>query len=173
MPGNYPNTANMSDDEYAIDAEGDAGSATTYPLEAGQIRKGGYIVVKGRPCKVVDVSTSKTGKHGHAKCHFVTIDIFTGKKLEELCPASHNAMVPFVLRNDYQVGDCEEAVPGEPISLLDLETFEPLDGYNMPPDIELCKTIKSDFDDGKDVFVTLLEAMGEAMISTSRTGLED
>merc|ERR1712166_1401539 len=86
---------NMSDDEYAIDAEGDAGSATTYPLEAGQIRKGGYIVVKGRPCKVVDVSTSKTGKHGHAKCHFVTIDIFTGKKLEELCPASHNAMVPF------------------------------------------------------------------------------
>ena len=164
----------MSDgDEYAIDAEGDAGSATTYPLEAGQIRKGGYIVVKGRPCKVVDVSTSKTGKHGHAKCHFVTIDIFSGKKLEELCPASHNAMVPFVKRNDYQVGDCEEAVPGEPISLLDLETFEPLDGYNMPPDVELCKQIKSDFDDGKDVFVTLLEAMGEAMIATSRTGLED
>merc|ERR1712216_1000268 len=78
----------MSDDDYAIDAAGDSGAAATYPMEAGQIRKGGYIVVKDRPCKVVDVSASKTGKHGHAKCHFVTIDIFTGKKLEELCPAT-------------------------------------------------------------------------------------
>lgn len=35
------------------------------------MRKNAYIVIKGRPCKVVDVSTSKTGKHGHAKCAFV------------------------------------------------------------------------------------------------------
>ena len=45
----------------------DAGAAEVIPMEAGQIRKGGYIVIKNRPCKVVSVSTSKTGKHGHAK----------------------------------------------------------------------------------------------------------
>ncbi|KAK4423709.1 Cell division topological specificity factor, chloroplastic [Sesamum alatum] len=44
--------------------------------------KNGYIVV--------EVSTSKTGKHGHAKCHFVGIDIFTSKKLEDIVPSSHN-----------------------------------------------------------------------------------
>lgn len=43
-----------------------------------------------RPPQVVDVSTSKTGKHGHAKCNFVCIDIFTGKKYEEMTPSSHN-----------------------------------------------------------------------------------
>ncbi|PWA78802.1 hypothetical protein CTI12_AA211460 [Artemisia annua] len=42
-------------------------------------------------CKqVVEVSTSKTGKHGHAKCRFVAIDIFNGKKLEDIVPSSHS-----------------------------------------------------------------------------------
>ena len=39
------------------------------------------------------MSTSKTGKHGHAKCHFVALDIFTQKKMEELVPSSHNLEV--------------------------------------------------------------------------------
>jgi translation initiation factor 5A len=29
----------------------------------------------GRPCKIVDMSTSKTGKHGHAKVNLVAIDV--------------------------------------------------------------------------------------------------
>ena len=70
----------MSDGEDETFETTDAGSSHTYPMEAGQIRKGGFIMIKGNPCKVSDVSTSKTGKHGHAKCHFVAIDIFTGKK---------------------------------------------------------------------------------------------
>ena len=37
------------------------------------------IISQNRPCKIVEMSTSKTGKHGHAKVHLVALDIFTGR----------------------------------------------------------------------------------------------
>ena len=98
----------MSDGEDETFETTDAGSSHTYPMEAGQIRKGGFIMIKGNPCKVSDVSTSKTGKHGHAKCHFVAIDIFSGKKMEDLVPAGHTTSVPFVKKEEFQCIDCDE-----------------------------------------------------------------
>jgi len=68
---------------------------SSHPVKAGQIKKG-HLVLLGKseehmhPCRVLDVSVSKTGKHGHAKCHFNAVDIFTGKKIEGLESSTHN-----------------------------------------------------------------------------------
>merc|ERR1719443_1364096 len=88
----------------------------TYPQQAGELRKGSHVMIKGHPCKVAEVTTSKTGKHGHAKAHIVALDIFTGKKYEDLCPSSHNMEIPFVKRTEFQVLTADAAT-GE-ISLL-------------------------------------------------------
>ena len=90
----------MADEDFS---KGSAGASDTYPQQCSALRKGGHVVIKGRPCKIVEMSTSKTGKHGHAKVHLVALDIFTGKKYEDLCPSTHNMSVPHVKRSDMQV----------------------------------------------------------------------
>ncbi len=59
--------------------------------------------VQNHPCKIVEMSTSRPGKHGHAKVSLVGIDVFTQKKYEEVSPATHNVDVPSVAKKDYAV----------------------------------------------------------------------
>merc|ERR1719510_2214505 len=113
-------------------------------------------MIKGRPCKCVEVSTSKTGKHGHAKAHIVAIDIFTGKKYEDLCPTSHNLEVPFVKRTEYQLLSAD-ADSGE-VSLL-LESGEPTED-----DTKVVEEILKGMEDGKQVNVIVQSACGEEKI---------
>merc|ERR1719426_231904 len=119
----------MSDDEGQTFESTDAGSSHTYPQQAGELRKGSHVMIKGHPCKVCEITSSKTGKHGHAKCHIVAIDIFTSKKYEDLCPASHNIGVPFVKRTELQCLTAD-ADTGE-VSLL-LDSGDTKDDLNLP-----------------------------------------
>lgn len=148
----------MSDDEHHdVHFEStDSGASKTYPMQAGSIRKNGFIVIKGRPCKVVDVSTSKTGKHGHAKCNFTALDIFTNKKLEDLQPSSHNCDVPHVVRTEYTLIDISD----DGFCTLMTDSGDTKDDLSLPKgtdDLEkLAEQIQADFEEGKEVVVSVL-----------------
>jgi translation elongation factor IF5A len=150
----------------------DAGASLTYPQQAGTIRKNAFIVINNRPCKVADVSTSKTGKHGHAKCHFVGIDIFTGKKYEDLTPSTHNCDVPNVFRNEYTLIDINE---DGFVSLME-ENGSTRDDLKLPAGTDesekLASTIKAESAEGKELVVSVLKAMGEEMINSVKVVLQ-
>ncbi|KAI6097392.1 eukaryotic translation initiation factor 5A-2 [Pisolithus croceorrhizus] len=147
----------MSDDEQHNQTfeAASAGASLTFPMQCSALRKNGHVVIKGRPCKIVEMSTSKTGKHGHAKVHLVGIDIFTNKKLEEICPSTHNMDVPNVSRKEYQLTYIDEGF----LSLLNSEGA-PKDDVKVPDD-PLGKEIRDALDEGKDLLVTVVTAMGE------------
>ena len=113
------------------------------------------MCIKSRPCKIIDMSTSKTGKHGHAKVHMVATDIFTSKKLEELCPSTHNMDVPSVRKIELPLLDIDDGF----LSLM-REDGSSKDDVKLPEG-ELGDKIQQDFDDGKDILVMVVSAMGE------------
>ncbi|KAL6052687.1 translation initiation factor eIF5A [Balamuthia mandrillaris] len=148
----------MADSDFA---QVDSGASKTFPAMASSIKKNGYVVIKGHPCKVVDTSTSKTGKHGGAKVHLTAVDIFTGKKYEELSPSTHNMQVPEVVRTDYTLIDISD----EGYVSLMTEDGSTKEDLKLPEE-EVGEKIRAAFGDGKDLIVTVLSAMGiEKVIS--------
>ncbi|KAL4866298.1 hypothetical protein BDV12DRAFT_173204 [Aspergillus spectabilis] len=147
----------MADEHDVTFESADAGASATFPMQCSALRKNGFVVIKGRPCKIIDMSTSKTGKHGHAKVHLVATDIFTQKKLEELCPSTHNMDVPNVTRREFQLLDVTD---DGFLSLMD-DNGTTKDDVKVP-DGEVGDRINKMFtDEGKDCNVVILTAMGE------------
>jgi len=142
-----------------------SGASATYPLQCSALRKNGFVMIKGRPCKVMEMSTSKTGKHGHAKVHLVALDIFTGKKYEDLCPSTHNIDVPNVTRNDFQLIDISD----DGFVTLMNDKGDTRQDLRLPEG-ELGDKIREEFgrDEG-NVIVTVMAAVGEEVIIASKT----
>ncbi|KAL4982840.1 translation protein SH3-like domain-containing protein [Aspergillus falconensis] len=150
----------MADETHDVTFESaDAGASATYPMQCSALRKNGFVVIKNRPCKIVDMSTSKTGKHGHAKVHLVAIDIFTGKKYEDLSPSTHNMDVPNVSRKEYQLLDVTD---DGFLSLMD-DNGDTKDDVKVPEG-EVGERINKMFkEEEKDCNVVILTSMGEQM----------
>jgi translation initiation factor 5A len=102
------------------------------PVDVGSLRVGGYMIIDGEPCHIVDITKSKPGKHGSAKARIVAIGVFDGVKRSFVKPVDLNAEVPII---DKRMGQVFAMSPSG-VQIMDLETYEYFDAP-FPEDAEL------------------------------------
>ncbi len=90
------------------------------PMEIGALRVGSYVVVDGEPCRIVNLTKSKPGKHGSAKARVVAIGVFDGGKRSFVKPVSAQVEVPLIEKRGGQV----IALLPATVQVMDLETYE-------------------------------------------------
>jgi translation initiation factor 5A len=87
---------------------------------AGSLKKGSYILIDKKACVVKDISTSRPGKHGHAKVRIKATDMITGSTKEIVKPGHDDVEVPIINKKDGQI----LSITGNDIQLMDMESFE-------------------------------------------------
>ena len=116
-----------------------------------ELRVGNYMNIDDEPCKIVEITTSKPGKHGEAKARIVAIGIFDNQKRSVVFPVTHKVQVPIIEKKTAQVISIE----GDEAQLMDMETYET---FHIP----LSEEEKELVEPGKEV--QYMEAMGRRKI---------
>lgn len=109
-------------------------------VSVGSLKKGDTIIIDGAPCKVTDTTTSRPGKHGHAKVNMFAVGILDGKKRQLVMPGHDKVEAPIIEKKTAQV----LSISGNSASVMDMETYETFD-------IEIPEELKSDVGEGKEV----------------------
>lgn len=160
----------MADEDHEFEST-QSGASATFPQQCSALRKNGFVVIKARPCKIVEMTTSKTGKHGHAKVHLVGIDIFTGKKCEDICPSTHNMQVPNVTRKEWELIDLSEdgyfsLMSDEGDMRQDLKITDNCNPSSAAAVRDLLAAAEAD---GERVMATVWKAMDEEVVKDLKT----
>ncbi|XP_071944449.1 eukaryotic translation initiation factor 5A-1-like [Antedon mediterranea] len=133
-----------------------SGAASFYPAQCSSLKKGGYVIIKKRPCKVVELSTSAPGKHGHAKVNYVGLDIFTRRKYMQFAPSNSMIQVPNVKKGNAQL-----------IGIGDGFAHLLINGIVSSirvPEGRLGDEVRDIFDEDGEALVTILSALDEEAI---------
>ena len=93
------------------------------PVDVGELRVGGYMMIEGEPYRIVDIAKSKPGKHGAAKARIVAIGVFDNQKRQFVKSVDGGAEIPIIDKRAGQVF----AVNPTGVQIMDLETYEYID----------------------------------------------
>ena len=88
-------------------------------MDLGALRVGSYIIIDGEPCRIMNYTKSKPGKHGSAKARIVAIGVFDEAKRTIVKPVSAQVEVPLIEKKTGQV----IALLPTAVQLMDLETY--------------------------------------------------
>ncbi len=104
----------------------------------GDLKKGSYIVIDGEPCRIVEITRAKTGKHGSAKAHVVAISVFTGQKKTLVAPVDTRVQVPIIEKRLGQI----LADMGDVVQIMDMETYDTFEVEKPTDDEQLVSKLQ-------------------------------
>ncbi len=109
-------------------------------VSVGSLKKGDTIIIDGVACKVVDTTTSRPGKHGHAKVNLMAIGIIDGKKRQLTMPGHDKVEAPIIEKKTAQI----LSISGNIASVMDMTSYETFD-------LEIPEELKAEVAEGKEV----------------------
>lgn len=114
-------------------------------VSAGSLKKGDTIIIDGVPCKVTETTTSRPGKHGHAKVNLTAVGMLDGKKRNIVLPGHDKVEAPIVEKKNAQV----LSVSGNTANVMDTESYETFD-------LEIPEELKEQVKEGVEVLYWIL-----------------
>lgn len=88
--------------------------------EVRELKTGRYMLLDDEPCKIMEITMSKPGKHGEAKARIVAIGAFDGQKRSVVFPVKHKIKIPIIEKKTAQV----LSVANKEAQLMDTESYE-------------------------------------------------
>ncbi|MDP3734086.1 MAG: translation initiation factor IF-5A [Nanoarchaeota archaeon] len=117
-------------------------------VSIGSLKKGDTIIIDNAACKIMDVSISKPGKHGHAKINLTAVGLLDDKKRNIVMPGHDRVETPIVEKKTAQV----LSIAGNTANVMDMETYETFD-------LDIPEELKADVAEGKSVLYWTLMGM--------------
>ena len=87
--------------------------------EVRMLKEGRYVIIDDVPCTIVNITTSKPGKHGAAKARMDGIGVFDSQKRTAVQPVTSKMYVPIIVRRSGQV----LSVSDDTAQIMDMEDY--------------------------------------------------
>ncbi|RAQ57544.1 gibberellin 3-beta hydroxylase [Aspergillus flavus] len=124
-------------------------ASPTYAALVSTLTKGAHVIIRGRPCKILEISKIGTN------IHLVARDIFTDRILSDDIESTQSVEIPHVYRNEYMLVNIDEG-------FLNLANQDGTMKDDVKvPDGGLGQQIEQDFEAGTDLLIAVISAMGE------------
>ncbi|MBT6774051.1 translation initiation factor IF-5A [Candidatus Woesearchaeota archaeon] len=114
-------------------------------VSVGSLKKGDTIIIDGHACKITDTTTSRPGKHGHAKVNMMAVGMLDDKKRNLVMPGHDKVEAPVVEKKNAQV----LSIAGNIANVMDTESYETFD-------LEIPTELKGEVHEGSEVLYWIL-----------------
>ena len=114
-------------------------------VSVGGLKKGDTIIIDGHACKITDTSTSRPGKHGHAKVNMMAVGMLDGKKRNLIMPGHDKVEAPIIEKKNGQV----LSISGNTANVMDSESYETFD-------LEVPEELKGDVKEGVEILYWIM-----------------